>query len=152
MNKELAIKIVLSALMSVLTFAFVWGVYIAVLLITQNTSGDASYALSLVIALTVQFIAYNVSPRRLRRLQRWLGCAVGSLVIMLIFYKAFGEGDGNFKSLGGSFNLTLLIGMLGFTAVMGLWELVAHFLLHRPKNPSGDSDEADADNKQTAEE
>ena len=36
------------------------------------------------------------------------------MLIMLIFYKSFGEGGGNFKSLGGSFNLTLLIGMLGF--------------------------------------
>ena len=146
MNKDLVIRIILSVLMSVLTFAFVWGVYIAVLLISQNTGGDASYAAGLTAAMAVQFIAYFLSPRRLRRLQRWLGCAVGSLLIMLIFYKAFGEGGGNFKSLGGSFNLTLLVGMLGFAAVMGFWELVAHFLLHRPKDPPDDEDaEADKD-------
>ncbi|SDB38845.1 hypothetical protein SAMN02910317_01937 [Ruminococcaceae bacterium FB2012] len=133
MNRELVVKIILSVLMSVLTFAFVWGVYIGALLISFHSSGDASYALALVIAMTVQLIAYRTSPRRLRRLQRWLGCSVGSLLIMLIFYKSFGEGGGNFRSLGGSFDLTLLIGMLGFAAVTGLWELIAHFLLHRPK-------------------
>ena len=145
MNRDIVIKIILSVLMSVLIFAFVWGVYIAVLLISQNTSGDASYAAALITATVVQLVAYNVSPRRLRRLQRWLGCAVGPVIIMLIFYKAFGEGEGNFKSFGGSFNLTLLIGMLGFASVMGFWELVAHFLLHRPKNPVDDEAETDTD-------
>ena len=68
MNRELVVKIILSALMSVLTFAFVWGVYIGALLISFHSSGDASYALALVIAMTVQLIAYRTSPRRLRRL------------------------------------------------------------------------------------
>ena len=146
MNKDLVIKIILSVLMSVLIFASVWGVYIAVLLISLHSRGDASYAAALAAAMTVQLIAYRFSPRRLRRLQRWLGCSVGSLIIMFIFYKSFGEGSGNFKSLGGSFNLTLMIGMLGFAAVSGLWELVAHFLLHRPKYIP-DEDETESEPK-----
>ena len=67
-----------------------------------------------------------------------------AMLIMLIFYKSFGEGGGNFKSLGGSFNLTLLIGMLGFATVTGLWELIAHFLLHRPKYRPDDDEAKDA--------
>ena len=147
----MAKKIVLSVLMAVLTFAFVWGVYISVLLITLRSEGEASYAVALICAMTLQLITYRLAPRRLTRLQRWLGCSAGALLLMLIFKAAFGEGTGNFKSLGGSFNLTLLLAMLIFAAVTGLYELIAHFLMHRVKVTEDDTDddtEEDNNNEQ----
>lgn len=139
-------NIVYAVLMAVLTFAFVWGVYIAVLLITVRSRGDASYAVALACAMVLQLISYRIAPRRLTRLQRWLGCSAGTLLLMFIFKAAVGEGGGNFKSLGGSFNLTLLLSMLIFAAVTGLYELIAHFLMHRPKNvPEPEDDDTAAE-------
>ncbi len=146
MNSKLVIKIVLCVVMAVLTFAFVWGVYIAALLISLSARGDASYAIGLITAMAVQLIAYKVAPRWFRRLQRWLACSVGPLAIMGIFTLAF-KGGGNFEMLGGSFNLSLLIAMLCFGAVTGFWELISHFLLHRVKND--DDEEADEEASET---
>ena len=142
MNGGTVRRILLCAVMALAAFGAVWGLYIAALLITLSSRGDASYAIGLCAAMAVQLIVYKVAPRRFTRLQRWISCAAAPLVIMLIFAKLF-KGGGNFEMLGGSFNVSLLIAMLCFAAFTGTVELCSHFLLHRPKNSDDDEDDED---------
>jgi len=107
-------KIVLTVIVSLLTFAAVWGTYISVLSAGMRSSGDPPYALAVGIAVTVQFVIYKIVRLFMKGVQRWLACTVIVLVPILIVTVVFKGGD-NYKMLGAGFNGYLLGGMLGFS-------------------------------------
>ena len=120
-------KVIVCVLLALLTFAFVWGVYIMVLMIGLNTQGDASYAAAVSVAMVMQMIIYKLARFKLSRRPRWLACAAGVLPIMGIFSLVF-KGGGNFEMLGSSFNRTLFLAMCGFAVVTLIYEIFRRLL------------------------
>ena len=123
-------KIFVSVLIALLTFAAVWGTYVAVLSAGVRSRGEPPYALSVTIALAVQLVIYKVVRLFMKGIRRWLSCTVAVLLPMLIVMIAFRNAE-NFKILGTGYNAYLLGGMLGFSFVAGFKLIVAALMPER---------------------
>lgn len=154
MTHKSIVRVLFCVFMALLTFGFVWGVYIVTLLIGLHSSGEASHAAGVVVAVLLHCICYRVARIKLTRRQRWLSCSLGVIPIMAVFMAAF-NAEGNFALLGEGFNTALFIEMLIFAAVTAVYELVKKYLIgHRPDEEENEdvSDDRDKPEKKSGEE